>query len=108
LDDPSHYAFDIFKQFGGMTQTTRAEFASLVDFAQHYRTLSPLHKQGVVLSQGYFSPNAGELLGPSPTSDYSPWVQMLDRWTDEFLTLVDTQGSSATKESLRWSQTASA
>jgi hypothetical protein len=33
---------------------------------------------------------------------------MLDRWTAEFLSLVDVQASTSTKKSIRWSQTASA
>lgn len=107
LDASPDYAFDVFKQFGGMSRTTRLGFLSLIDFARRYRTLSPLRKQATVLSQGYFPPSVGEWLGPYATSDYSPWVQMLDRWTGEFLGLVDAQSSASTKKSLQWSQTPS-
>jgi 7-cyano-7-deazaguanine synthase in queuosine biosynthesis len=108
LDNTSDYAFDVFRQFSGMSRTTRLEFVALIEFAGRYRTLSPMRKQATVLSQGYFPPSVGELLGPSATSDYSPWVRMLDRWTGEFLDLVDAQSSASTKKSLQWSQRASA
>jgi 7-cyano-7-deazaguanine synthase in queuosine biosynthesis len=107
LDSASDYAFDIFQQFAGMTETARLDFISLVEFARRYSGLSSLRKQAIVLSQGYFSPSVGEEIGPYATSDYSPWVQMLDRWTSEFLDLVDARASASTKKSLQWSQTAS-
>lgn len=107
LDSASDYAFDIFKQFSGMTETARLDFISLVEFARRYRGQSTLRKQAIVLSQGYFSPTVGAEIGPHKTADYSPWVQMLDHWTAEFLSLVDTQASASTKKSLRWSKTAS-
>jgi 7-cyano-7-deazaguanine synthase in queuosine biosynthesis len=108
LDNPSDFAFDVFTQFDGMTPTTKLDLVSLIDFARRYRSLSALRKQATVLAQGYFSPAVGEWLGPHATSDYSPWVQMLDRWTEEFLTLVDTQASTSTRKSLRWPQAANA
>jgi 7-cyano-7-deazaguanine synthase in queuosine biosynthesis len=104
LDAASDYAFDVFKQLVDMTVTARRDFAALVEFARRYRLLSPLRKQGTVVSQGYFSPAVGEEIGPYATSDYSPWVQMLDRWTGEFLTLFDERATAATKKSLRWPQ----
>lgn len=107
LDSASDYAFDVFKQLAGMTETARLDFISLIEFARRYRRLSALRKQGTVLSQGYFSPTVGGEIGPYTTSDYSPWVQMLDRWTGEFLTLVDERATAATKESLRWAQAVS-
>lgn len=106
LDSASDYAFDIFNQFAGMTETARLDFISLVEFARRYRGLSGLRKQAIVLSQGYFSPSVGGEIGPHATPDYSPWVQMLDRWTAEFLDLVDTQASASSKESLQWSRPA--
>ena len=71
LDSSSDYAFDVFKQFGGMSRTARLEFVSLIDFAKQYRMLSPLRKQATVVSQGYFPPSVGDWLGPYATSDYS-------------------------------------
>lgn len=108
LDSPSDYAFDIFKGFTNLTATARLDFTSLVEFAQHYRQSSALNKQATVLSQGYFSPCVGAEIGPYPTSDYSPWVRMLDRWTGEFLSLVGERVSASTKKAIRWSQAISA
>ena len=108
LDAASDYAFDVFAQLSGMTETARLDFISLIEFARRYRDLSALRKQAIVLSQGYFSPAVGGQIGPRATSDYSPWIQMLDRWTGEFLTLIDTRASASTKKSLRWSNTAKA
>jgi 7-cyano-7-deazaguanine synthase in queuosine biosynthesis len=107
LDSASEYAFDVFKQFAGMTETARVDFISLIEFARRYSHLSALRKQATVMSQGYFSPAVGGEIGPYETPDYSPWVQMLDRWTAEFLRLVDTQASASTKKSLRWPQPSS-
>jgi 7-cyano-7-deazaguanine synthase in queuosine biosynthesis len=108
LDSSSDYAFDIFKQFSGMKETARLDFISLFEFARRYSGLSMLRKEATILSQGYFSPAVGGEIGPRATSDYSPWVRMLDRWTAEFLSLVDAQASASTKKSLRWSQKVSA
>jgi 7-cyano-7-deazaguanine synthase in queuosine biosynthesis len=108
LDAASDYAFDVFRQFAGMSETARLDFISLVEFARRYNRLSALRKQATVLSQGYFSPAVGGEIGPFETPDYSPWVKMLDRWTAEFLSLVDAQASPSTKKSLRWSRTSNA
>jgi 7-cyano-7-deazaguanine synthase in queuosine biosynthesis len=108
LDTASDYAFDVFKQFASMTETARADFITLIEFARRYSQLSALRKQATVLSQRYFSPAVGGEIGPYETADYSPWVKMLDRWTAEFLSLVDAQASASTKKSVRWSQTSSA
>ena len=102
LDSTSEYAFDVFTELSGMTDTTRLDFVSLVQFARKYQSLSPLQKQGTVLSQGYFSPAVGGDIGSSATADYSPWVQMLDRWTGEFLDLVEERASASTKTFLHW------
>ena len=101
LDVPSDYAFDVFKQLDTVTDSKRIDFISLVQFARRYRKLSALHKETTVLSQGYFPPTIGAEMGPYPTPDYSPWVEMLDRWTSEFLKLVNERTSVATKKSLR-------
>ncbi len=101
-DVASDYAFDVFKELDMMKDSKRMDFISLAEFARRYQKLSPLRKEGIVLSQGYFPPVIGTQMGPYPTSDYSPWVQMLDRWTAEFLKLVDERTSVATKKSLRW------
>ncbi len=103
LDNTSHYAFDVFNELGALTTTTSPDFISLVQFARRFRSLSPLHKQAAILSQGYFPPSAGGSIGPSPTPDYSPWVEMFDRWTGEFLKLISEQASASTKNILRWS-----
>lgn len=102
MDRASDYAFDVFAQLDAMTETTRIDFVSLVQFARKYRTLSLVERQAVVLSQGYFPPGVGAELGPRGTSDYSPWVDMLDRWTGEFLDLVDDRASASTKAFLHW------
>jgi len=106
LDSAADYAFNAFTQLDALTVTTRADFTSLVRFARRYQSLSPLHKQAAVLSQGYFPPSAGGEIGPHPTTDYSPWVQMLDRWTGEFSDLIDERASASTKKSLRLSSSA--
>ena len=103
LDSTADYAFDVFTQLDSLTETTRADFTSLVRFTRRYQSLSPLRKQAAVLSQGYFPPGAGGEIGPHPTTDYSPWVQMLDRWTGEFSDLIEERASASTKKSLRWS-----
>ena len=102
LDQAPEYAFDVFTQLPSMTDTTRMDFTALVRFARRYCTLSPLHRQAIVLSQGYFPPRIGGEFGPQSTADYAPWVAMLDRWTSEFLDLIDTRASTPTKDSLRW------
>jgi hypothetical protein len=104
LDDARHYAFDVFTGFDRLTEKTRLDFASLVAFARQFKELSPLQKQATVVSHGYFSPDLGKRIGPRATADYSPWVEMLDRWTSEFLNLVSAKASIPTKKSLRWSE----
>lgn len=102
IDRSSDYAFDVFAQLDGMTEKTRIDFVSLVQFARRYRSLSGIQRQAVVLSQGYFAPAVGAELGSSETSDYSPWVEMLDRWTGEFLGLIERRASTSTKAFLHW------
>jgi hypothetical protein len=82
-----------------MTETVRLDFISLIEIARRYRGISGLRKQAIFRSQGYFSPAVGGQIGPHATSDYSPWIQMLEQWTSTFLSLVDTRASASTKKS---------
>jgi len=100
LDGASDYAFDVFTQLDTLTTTKRLDFIALASFARRFRLLTPLQKQSVVLSQGYFSPTVGDQLGPYAVDDYSPWVAMLDRWTEHFLKVVDQHASASTKQAI--------
>jgi 7-cyano-7-deazaguanine synthase in queuosine biosynthesis len=104
LDRAADYAFDVFKDIDALTTTTRLDFISLTQFARKFQDLRPLQKQGIVLAQGYFSPDLGGVFGPHPAKDYSPWVQMLERWTARFLALIQASAPAVTKRAIGMGQ----
>lgn len=88
LDEPSEYAFDFLTELPRMTGHKQADVRAVAAFAQRVRQASDMELQMLVLSHGFFPAEIGGHIGPSPTTDYTPWVQMLRRWAQDFLTDV--------------------
>jgi len=104
IDIASEYAFDVFDNLATLTEIKQRDLVALFRFARKYQVLTPLKQQSVVLAQGYFDPHISGQIGPRDASDYSPWVKMLDRWTRDFLSLIDRKAPSSTKAYLRCQQ----
>jgi hypothetical protein len=97
LDGQEKYVDDVFVKLSGMTKYRQSDFRALVAFAQRVVAASPAKRDAMVLSHGAFSPDLGGLLGPFPTHDFSPWSDMLLRWSEDFMAIVDTLSTSATR-----------
>jgi hypothetical protein len=85
LDEASEYAFDFLTELPGMTRHTQADVRAVAAFAQRVIQASDMELQLLVLAHGYFPADLGGRIGPSPTTDYTPWAQMLRRWAQSFV-----------------------
>lgn len=97
LDDPSEYALDVFRNLAVLSPHLQSDFRALVRFAARVASMTPGQRQMLVLAHGYFPPGAGGRFGPSPTTDYSPWSEMLSRWADDFVGKVEAMSTPSTK-----------
>lgn len=97
LDDSKHYAFDVFQHLGDVKPYQRVDFRGLIQFAQRAVAANPMKLEMTVLSHGYFSPEVGARLGPSPAADYSPWASMIRSWSQDFLRKMRTACTSETR-----------
>jgi len=97
VDQPEHYAHDVFLRIGELSKHQQADFRALAQFAKRVVASTPLERQMMVLSHGPFAPEIGGTIGPGPASDYSPWTTMMQRWAEDFLGKVDSVASAEAK-----------
>lgn len=97
LDDREHYAFNVFADLAHLSPHKQADFRALVSFAKRVVCASPLERDMMVLAHGNFASHLGGRIGPAPAQDYTPWSQMLTRWSQDFLAVVDALASRSTK-----------
>ncbi len=100
LDAQDRYGFDVFKDLRSRTHYRQSDIRALVAFAKRVIAATPACRDLMVLSHGAFSSELGVKLGPSPAADFSPWSDMLLRWAMDFIELVETLSSPATKRIL--------
>lgn len=89
IDRPNQYAFDFLVELPQMTRHTQADVRAVAAFAQQVLHASDLQLQLLVLAHGFFPTDVGARIGPSPTSDYTPWTEMLRRWAQDFIAEVE-------------------
>ena len=104
LDRRKDYVVDVFSSLTSLTPYSQADFRALASFARKMTAATPAARQLAVVSNGHFSPELGELLGPSPANDYTPWADMIHRWAKNFLAAVDEKCSAKTKQMLGMKQ----
>lgn len=97
LDRPRDYAFDVFRALASCTPHAQIDFRAMVDFARRLQRSTVLERELLVLSHGSFSPEVGAHLGPEPASGYTPWTDMLFRWSEQFIDLLYSKCSPPTK-----------
>lgn len=97
LDDPEEYALDVFRNLATLSPHRQSDFRALVRFARRVASMTVGQRHMVVLAHGYFPPEAGGRFGPSSTTDYSPWSEMLSRWADDFVGKVEAMSTPSTK-----------
>jgi 7-cyano-7-deazaguanine synthase in queuosine biosynthesis len=97
MDDAGEYAFDVFRDLASLTRIRQLDFWALVRFAGRIKSMTAGQRAMLVLAHGYFPPEAGGRFGPAPTTDYSPWSEMLLRWADDFLEKVRMMSRPSTK-----------
>jgi 7-cyano-7-deazaguanine synthase in queuosine biosynthesis len=81
----NEYAFDAFLHLQDLKDYQKVDFRALVRFAERLATASEIDLVMTVLAHGYFPPDFGARLGPTPATDYSPWTTMLRSWSQDFL-----------------------
>lgn len=95
LDNSGEYAFDFVTELRGMTPHTQADVRAVAAFAQRVSQASNMELQMLVLSHGFFAAELGGCIGPCPTTDYTPWTEMLRRWARGFVTEVQPRCAAA-------------
>jgi 7-cyano-7-deazaguanine synthase in queuosine biosynthesis len=100
LDHANEYAFDFLEDLPAMTPHTQADVRAVAAFAHRVLRASEVELQLLVLSHGYFSPDVGGRIGPTPATDHAPWAQMLRRWAKDFVAEVEPRSSPAVREML--------
>lgn len=99
-DDPDDYGYDVFNDLSALTTHKQADFRALFGFANRVVAATRAETDLMVLSHGVFAPDIGGRIGPSPAKDYSPWSEMLLRWSRDYLDKVQKLSSSSTKQIL--------
>jgi 7-cyano-7-deazaguanine synthase in queuosine biosynthesis len=97
MDNTRDYAFDVFLHLGDVKPYQRLDFRGLIQFANRAVGASPIELEGMVVSHGFFPPEVGARLGPSPAADYTPWADMIRNWSCDFLRKMRTACSSGTR-----------
>jgi hypothetical protein len=97
VDRAADYAFDVFREFPGMTPTTQADFKAVVPFAIRVAAAGEAELERLVLAHGAFSPGVGVEIGVRPAEDYTPWTGMLRRWAGPFLDYFDRAATGQVK-----------
>lgn len=106
LDEPHHYAFDVFQHLADVKPYQRVDFRGLIQFAERAVTATEMELDMTVLSHGHFPPEVGARLGPHATADYAPWAKMIRSWSQDFLRKMRTACSSQTRAMVGLSATA--
>jgi 7-cyano-7-deazaguanine synthase in queuosine biosynthesis len=100
LDNPDHYAFDVFCGLAEMSALTQVDFRALVSFAKTVVGSTTVQREAMLLSHGAFSPSVGERFGPHAAEGYALWSDMLLRWATDFMKKVRQLSSGSTKKIL--------
>lgn len=98
FDSGSEYAFDTFQDLQDLKDYQRVDFRALVRFAGLHAVASEIDLEMTVLAHGFFPPEVGTRLGPTPALDYSPWTKMLRSWSQDFLQKMSSACSAKTLE----------
>jgi len=100
LDLANDYAFQLFEKLGSADATKQMDFRALVSFARKVTTCSPINREVMVLSHGFFPVITGERFGNKTIASHSPWGDMLLRWADDFMKKLGVMASAETKRLL--------
>ncbi|MBI3852034.1 MAG: hypothetical protein HY298_17385 [Verrucomicrobia bacterium] len=85
---------------GKLTETTAPHVRALTTFAKRVVSSTEAQRQLLVLAHGHFPANVGRLIGPKGASNYSPWSDMLLRWSQDYLRKASAWSSANTKKIL--------
>jgi 7-cyano-7-deazaguanine synthase in queuosine biosynthesis len=100
LDSPKDYGFKLFEGLGAVDAAKQIDFKALVSFARRVSTASPLHRELIVLSHGFFPVATAERFGDKKITSHSPWGEMFLRWADDFLNKLSIMASPETRRLL--------
>lgn len=100
LDSANDYGFKLFENLGSVNTTKQMDFRALVSFARKVRASSPLNREIIVLSHGFFPVAVAERFGNKKIASHSPWGDMLLRWADDFMKKLGVMASAETRRLL--------
>jgi 7-cyano-7-deazaguanine synthase in queuosine biosynthesis len=100
LDSPSDYGFKLFEKIDSVDSAKQMDFRALVSFARRVVTSTPLNRDLIVLSHGFFPVDAAERFGDKKTASHSVWGDMFLRWADDFLKKLNVMASAETRRLL--------
>jgi len=100
LDSADEYAFKLFEKLGSADTKKQMDFRALVSFARKVTSCSPLNRELIVLSHGFFPVDTAERFGDKKIKSHSPWGDMLFRWADDFQKKLSVMATDETKRLL--------
>jgi 7-cyano-7-deazaguanine synthase in queuosine biosynthesis len=100
LDSAGDYGFKLFENLGSVDTTKQMDFRALVSFARKVTSCSPLSREIIVLSHGFFPVATAERFGDKKITSHAPWGDMLLRWSNDFLKKLGVMSSAETKRLL--------
>jgi 7-cyano-7-deazaguanine synthase in queuosine biosynthesis len=100
LDASSDYAFSVFDGFANLKTHMKLDFRALVRWAEKVVVATPVERELMVLSHGSFPLSAAERFGPHASDSYGIWAKMLLRWSEDFLSKVDSVATPDVKRAL--------
>lgn len=105
LDSAKQYAFDVLKDFPSLDHNKQQDFRAVVRFARWVTQASTAQLQTAILSHGHFPADVGGTIGVDATTSYDPWIEMLRRWANDFVSKVRDKGSASTRRALMLART---
>lgn len=100
IDSANDYAFDVFRRLQELDADKQHDFRASVGFASRLASASETHLQAQVLCHGHFPASVGLKIGGVETTDYTPWTEMLKRWSTDFVDKVGGAASASTRRSV--------
>ena len=100
IDQCADYINDVFRELHMLSYARQEDMRMLVRFSRRVNAARGAELRSLVVSHGTFPAAVGRQIGPYEADDYTPWAEMLSRWTDDFLARLDERGTLETKRLL--------
>jgi hypothetical protein len=100
LDERTTYAFSVFDDLLQLDTFKQLDFRALVRWAERVVAATSIEREMMVLSHGSFPVSAAERFGLEASDSYAIWGDMLLRWSNDFLSKLDSIATPAVRRAL--------